>query len=54
VTTTDLSGGQINNKMSIEGHRYAGRKHRELMRKEKIDEELVDIREEIENLALKM
>jgi hypothetical protein len=40
--------------MATEGHRYAGRKDPKLMSKEEIDEELVDIRVEIENLALRM
>jgi len=40
--------------MAIEGRRYAGRKNPEMMRKAEIDEELVDIRAEIEKLALWM
>jgi hypothetical protein len=40
VTTTGFPGGQIDNKMATEGHRYAGRKDPELMRKSEIDEEL--------------
>jgi hypothetical protein len=54
VTATNFPGGKIDNKMGIEGHRYAGRKKSELMRKEEIDEEFTEIREEIENLALRM
>jgi hypothetical protein len=42
------------NNMDIEGRRYAGRKNRELMSKEDIDEELANIRVEIEKLALRM
>jgi hypothetical protein len=40
--------------MAIEGRRYAGRKNQELVSKEDIDEELADIRAEIEKLALWM
>jgi hypothetical protein len=40
--------------MATEGCRYAGRKNPELMSKAKIDEELVDIRVEMEKLALQM
>jgi hypothetical protein len=42
------------NNMAIEGRRYAGRKNQKLVSKEEIDEELADIRKEIENLALWM
>jgi hypothetical protein len=52
--TTYFPGGKIDSQMATEGRRYAGRKNPELMSKEDIDEELADIREEIENLALRM
>jgi hypothetical protein len=52
--TTDFPGGQRDNNMAIEGCRYAGRKNQELVSKEDIDEELADIRAEIEKLALRM
>jgi hypothetical protein len=42
------------NNMATEGRRYAGRKNQELVSKEEIDEELADIRKEIEKLALRM
>jgi hypothetical protein len=42
------------NNMAIEGHRYAGRKNSDLWSQEDIDEELVDIKKEIEKLALRM
>jgi hypothetical protein len=40
--------------MSTEGRRYAGRKNSELWSQEDIDEELVDIKREIEKLELQM
>jgi hypothetical protein len=40
--------------MATEGHRYTGKKNPELMSRSKIDEELADIRAEMENLALRM
>jgi hypothetical protein len=40
--------------MATEGHRYAGRKDLELMSRSEIDEELTDIREEMEKLAFRM
>ena len=42
------------NNMAIEGRRYAGRKNSDLWSQEDIDEELVDIKKEIEKLALQM
>jgi hypothetical protein len=44
----------IDNIMATEGRRHAGRKSSEPWSQEDIDEELADIREEIENIALKM
>jgi uncharacterized small protein (DUF1192 family) len=38
--------------MAIEGRRYAGRKNLELMSKVEIDEEIANIRAEMEKLAL--
>jgi len=40
--------------MATEGHRYARKKKTELMSKAEIDEELIDIRVEIEKIALWM
>jgi hypothetical protein len=40
--------------MATEGRRYAGRKNSELWSQEDIDEELADIRAEMERIALKM
>ena len=40
--------------MATEGRRYAGRKDLELMSRSEIDEELADIRAEMENLAFQM
>jgi hypothetical protein len=40
--------------MATEGRKYAGRKNSELWSQEDIDEELADIRAEIERIALKM
>jgi Tfp pilus assembly protein PilO len=42
------------NNMATEGRNYARRKNQELVSKEEIDEELADIRKEIEKLALQM
>jgi hypothetical protein len=41
------------NNMATEGHRHAGRK-RKVEKLAEIDEELTDIRVDIENLALRM
>jgi hypothetical protein len=54
VTAAGFPGGKIDNKMAIEGHRYAGRKNPELMSKVEIDEELADIRARDGKLALRM
>ena len=40
--------------MATEGRRYAGRKNSELWSQEDIDEELADIKKEMENLELRM
>jgi hypothetical protein len=42
------------NNMATEGRKYAGRKNSNLWSQEDIDEELADIKKEIENLALRM
>lgn len=42
------------NNMATEGRRYARRKNSELWSQKYIDEELTDIKREIENLALWM
>jgi hypothetical protein len=42
------------NKMTIESRRYVGRKNLDLWSQKYIDEELADIKKEIENLALRM
>jgi hypothetical protein len=42
------------NNMATEGRRYARRKNSKLWSQEDMDEELVDIKREIENLALRM
>jgi hypothetical protein len=49
-----FSRREIDNNMATEGRRYAGRKNSELWSQEDIDEELNDIKAEIENLALRM
>jgi hypothetical protein len=42
------------NDMATKGQRYVGRKNPELMSRTEIDEELTDIKEKLEKLALRM
>ena len=49
-----MPGSQRENNMAIEGRRYVGRKNSSLWSQENIDEELTDIKKEIENLSLLM